>query len=607
MLAALVLTMATSSVALAQMPQTMSYQGVLTDGAGNLVADGSYSVTFRIYSLAVGGSALWTETQPTVAVTKGGFSVLLGSVTPISLPFNVPYWLGVSVNGGAELSPRVALSSSPYAFHADTALFAQQVAAGAGGLTLPFSGSGSTSGDVFSITNTGTGNAGRFTIDNATSTESSAAIFATNNSTAPQCRGIISEITAPTTPSGAVAIWGRMTGSGNFGIGVAGTGNDEGVSGSGANHGVAGQVLDPGVNSAGVIGFIPVSTNGLGFGVDGTHVNGTAIRGHTAGGRDTIFGVWGILENPTSGPNSAGLRGENRATNANGYGIYGSHAGGGVGVAGVSNTGIGVFAKSSSSAAAARAIHAEIEVGSGTNSSAIYGENKGATPTSMGVLGIHDGPGYGVFGQSNGLGGVGTYGFSPSGTGIFGQTTSGNAGRFSGNVTITGNLSVSGSVSKGSGSFKIDHPLDPANEYLSHSFVESPDMMNVYNGNIVLDEHGEATVELPNYFEALNGDFRYQLTSIGAPGPNLYVASEVHDHQFKIAGGAPSSKVSWQVTGIRHDAVALAHPIKVEERKPAGERGRYLDPQAFGQPAEKAIGYVPPPAGQKTELAKEVR
>jgi len=70
-------------------------------------------------------------------------------------------------------------------------------------------------------------------------------------------------------------------------------------------------------------------------------------------------------------------------------------------------------------------------------------------------------------------------------------------------------------LTKGSGSFKIDHPLDPAKKYLSHSFVESPDMMNVYNGNVTTDRHGFAIVTLPSYFEALNRDFRYQLTVIG--------------------------------------------------------------------------------------------
>ena len=143
---------------------------------------------------------------------------------------------------------------------------------------------------------------------------------------------------------------------------------------------------------------------------------------------------------------------------------------------------------------------------------------------------------------------------------------------------------MGGTISKGGGSFKIDHPLDPANEYLYHSFVESPDMMNIYNGIVILDKHGKAVVALPDYFEALNQDFRYQLTAIGAPGPKLYVAGEISGNKFSIAGGKPGAKVSWQVTGIRHDAYADAHRIRVEEEKTGKERGTYLHPELFNSP-----------------------
>jgi hypothetical protein len=160
------------------------------------------------------------------------------------------------------------------------------------------------------------------------------------------------------------------------------------------------------------------------------------------------------------------------------------------------------------------------------------------------------------------------------------------AGVFVGDVDVTGNLS------KGSGSFKIDHPLDPANKYLYHSFVESPDMMNIYNGNAVLDKHGRAWIELPEWFEVLNREFRYQLTAIGAPGPNLYIAQEIEGNRFKIAGGKPGMRVSWQVTGVRQDPYAEAHRIKVEEDKPSDERGYYLHPKEYSQPEEKGIQYA---------------
>jgi len=149
-------------------------------------------------------------------------------------------------------------------------------------------------------------------------------------------------------------------------------------------------------------------------------------------------------------------------------------------------------------------------------------------------------------------------------------------------VRIPGSLVVTGTVAKGGGSFKIDHPLDPANKTLSHSFVESPDMMNIYNGVVTLNRRGEAVITLPDYFEALNRDFRYQLTCIGGFAP-VFIAEEIKSNRFKIAGGKASMKVSWQITGIRHDAYANAHRIPVEEEKAASERGAYLRPEAFKQ------------------------
>jgi hypothetical protein len=142
---------------------------------------------------------------------------------------------------------------------------------------------------------------------------------------------------------------------------------------------------------------------------------------------------------------------------------------------------------------------------------------------------------------------------------------------------------VTGGLYAGAKYFKIDHPLDPTNKYLIHACVESDQMTNLYSGNAVLDVNGQATVELADWFEALNKDFRYQLTAIGAPGPNLYIAEKVHNNQFRIAGGQPGMEVSWQVTGTRQDAYATAHPLQVEQEKPEDRRGKYLHPKEHGQ------------------------
>jgi hypothetical protein len=100
---------------LGDIPRTMSYQGVLTDN-GNPVPDGTHDFTFRIYDVPSGGTPLWTESQ-TLTTTDGVFDAILGSTNPLNLPFDNPYWLGIEVDGGGEMTPRVALTAAPYALN----------------------------------------------------------------------------------------------------------------------------------------------------------------------------------------------------------------------------------------------------------------------------------------------------------------------------------------------------------------------------------------------------------------------------------------------------------------------------------------------------------
>jgi hypothetical protein len=199
----------------------------------------------------------------------------------------------------------------------------------------------------------------------------------------------------------------------------------------------------------------------------------------------------------------------------------------------------------------------------------------------------------GVF-ASGGTGADGLTGFAGSGT------PPGYAGYFFGDVHVTGNLS------KGGGGFKIDHPLHPASKYLYHSFVESPDMMNIYNGNVELDANGEAAVELPEWFGALNRDFRYQLTCIGGFAP-VYIAQKVQNNSFRIAGGQPGLEVSWQVTGIRQDAWANAHRIPVEVDKSERERGYYIHPELYGAPEERGMEWARNPEMMRRMKARQAR
>ena len=171
------------------------------------------------------------------------------------------------------------------------------------------------------------------------------------------------------------------------------------------------------------------------------------------------------------------------------------------------------------------------------------------------------------------------------------------AAYFDGDVHVTGTLSKSG------GSFEIDDPIDPANKILRHSFVESPDMMNIYNGNVTTDASGNATIELPDYFSALNMDFRYQLTVIGQFAEAI-VSKEIQNNQFTITTNKPNVKVSWQVTGIRKNPWAQKNRIIVEEQKSSKTKGFYLNPKAYGLPTTKSVEWALHPEMMKRTQEK---
>ncbi len=177
-----------------------------------------------------------------------------------------------------------------------------------------------------------------------------------------------------------------------------------------------------------------------------------------------------------------------------------------------------------------------------------------------------------IFGISkfNGSGGFTGMGFDASSAGI----------------TMEGDLNILGALAKLAGSFKIDHPLDPYNKFLYHSFVESPDMMNIYNGNITTDGNGFASVQLPDYFKALNKEYRYQLTVIGTFAQAI-ISKKVQNNQFEIKTSQPNVEVSWQVTGIRDDRYARENRLQVEVKKSGTDKGRLLyDPNRQGPYSE---------------------
>ena len=399
----------------------------------------------------------------------------------------------------------------------------------------------------------------------------------------------VSGSTASSTGTGVEGVATATSGVNAGVVGLTASSTGVGVIGqatatAGADYGVYGTTVSPGGISVYGIATTGIGTAGVTSGPSGYGVYG--VNTATSG---TAFGTYGSSASPAG----YAVYGVNIATTGPAYGVYGTNA---------STAGVGTLGAATAASGSTFGVYGSVVSPSGiaVNGAAISGTGVAGTTTSSTAYGVYGGNAgttgnaYGVYGTTASTAGIGVRGVatstsganygvygttvSPSGVGVEATSTAGgtalvatatgggSAGQFNGNVKITGNLTVTGTVSKGGGSFRIDHPLDPEHKYLYHSFVESPDMMNIYNGVATLSRHGDAVVNLPDWFDALNRDFRYQLTCIGGFAP-VYIAGEVSGNQFKIGGGRPGMKVSWQVTGIRKDTFANEHRIPVEEDK----------------------------------------
>jgi hypothetical protein len=365
-----------------------------------------------------------------------------------------------------------------------------------------------------------------------------------------------------TTGNFTTAMSGAISGTSSFGVfGSAVGGKSAGVAGFDTDPGGIGVLGQNGRTSDEFsvrVGQFPVGVWGdsTGYGVVATSDSNAVVAYNNNSSASTIF-----AENDSS--NGAGLL--FYATDPN-VKINGSSA-----LFAVTNTGQVGMGTASPSAT----LHIN-EGGNASNDSLLIGNNttKGLQLRDTGTAVDLESIGVPLFAnlvtqQAVNIGG------GPHGPGDYALAVGANNGLTRSafvafDVAIAGNLGVSGTKN-----FRIDHPLDPANKYLDHAAIESSEVLNLYSGNALLNENGETRIELPAWFEALNTDFRYQLTAIGAPGPNLYVAEEINHNGFRIAGGTPGMKVSWQVTCQRNDAHMKAHPFVAETDKPASERGHY--------------------------------
>ena len=715
----------------AQIPNTISYQGVLTDNKGNPVPDGNVSLTFRLYNASEGGDTLWQESQK-AAVSKGIFNVILGSNEPLNLPFDEQYWLGITIEGNNELTPRNALTSSPYSLNSHSTLAELQP-----GQNLLIKNSGgeithalNANGDV---KHTGTGTFLGGIVVGDTAAVPFDTLTGKSNKNIELLKNSTKKKTATNIPEYGMRVSGSefgVLGDSHDGIGVQGQStknlgvfgyskNGNGIKGYAGEHGdgVYGESvmgnglsgysrLNKGADVSGFIGgIIATGWGSASFGVLGSGksngVIGKGFCGVWSQGRlrldsvppapnldhflvwdpvnhyvkyrilpagsgsfdgtlddtplvlrdakgDTVFSVMtngesihkgeetffdgitltdtsyrsGILIDKNSiqiyddSPDILGIKipigilGSRRFEYLNPVYLYDT-----LELRDISGNIITMFAPDGTS------LHTGDETFEGDvilkgprgkgikliddngTTLAGFGRNDLDTGQRLGVYGRAQQPGdlAGAFDGDVDVRGEITatslhivdadkdtlVDFFDDGTslhkgletyqaGLKVTNTDGSSAvelvpntnpvteygvRVNGNVMVNGILNAS-VIQAETKQFRIDDPLDPEHKYLNHTSVESSEMKNVYDGDVVLDRNGEAVVSLPAWFQALNIDYRYQLTCIGGYAP-VYIKEEIHNNRFKIAGGQKGLKVCWQVTGIRNDKFAREHRMKV--------------------------------------------
>lgn len=519
-------------------PEKMNYQAVARDALGNPLLSQAISVRFSIRATSSTGTIDYQETQSLTTNAFGLFSTSIGSGTVTMGAYSAISWATTTHYLQVEFDPSggsawidmgtTQLLSVPYSYFADTSLHS---------LDNHWLSSGNDIWNEYAVGNVGVGTSSpthKLDVRDASPTSGTGIL----NVTATQ---------SPASYSDAYAVYGANDVDDFHGIGGVFRGGYQGVAGiveptgSQYYHGLYGSAFGGTGSNHGVFGYsdmVGVIGNATG---DGTHL--TSYYGSSFLENIGVFGIGQV----------------NSTTNGISYGVVGQATSGG-----------------------------------SKNNTGLFGYARGATGTNArnwGVLGVSDDPSSscGLLGivdpGVSGSNGHGIEGDVLSGTdqiGVFAYTSSTTAtdyaGYFLGQIYAT-------TASSGIKAFKIDHPMDPENKYLIHSSVESNEMLNVYSGNAVTDASGYAVVQLPEYFETLNKDFRYQFTCINEFAQAI-VGEKIHNNQFTIRTDKPNVEVSWMVSGVRHDPLANKYRIQDVVTKPESEKGKYLVPELYGKTIE---------------------
>lgn len=613
------------------MSQPFTYQGLLRDGG--VPANGMYDFRFRLWNAASGGAQVGSDQFVNdLNVQNGLFTTELNFA---SVWDGSDRYLEIAVRPGAStgaytvLSPRVRITPTPYAIRANTAGTANPIGAAGGDLSgtypnptvarlqgrsvasdapadgqvLKWSAANNrwepavdlrdafwqgASGNIFYTggnVGIGTGspvyrlqvetNIGDVAIAGYNTAISGVNAGVYGQSVSTLGSGVFGRALAST--GATIGVWGRSDSSSGTGVlgSVAAT--------TGVHYGVRGQVQSSSFDSAGVFGQATA-----GWGVRGLSNTGTGVYGQAAATVGTTYGMYG----QTDSNSGVGVFGTATSTSGLTYGVRGENS---------SSAGRGVYGWAIATSGTTYGVYGQSDSTAGTG---VLGWATSVSGFSHGVWGRNDssmgkgvygwatatsGAAYGVYGQSDSTSGRGVYGWASATTGtvygVYGESSSPSAGY--------GVFFINRLAGTGTKSFQMDHPLRPETHYLNHFCAEGPEPYNIYRGTATLDARGEAWIQLPDYYEAINRDPTYHLTPIGASMPNLYVAVEIQGNRFKIAGGVPGKKVSWEVKAVRNDLWVQRYGYQAEPEKPEEHQGKYLHPELYGQPKERGVHYHP--------------
>jgi hypothetical protein len=622
----LALTLLVSVALHAQAPQSVKYQAVARNSSGSEIANSPVAVRFSILNGSVSGPVVYQETHNVTTNQFGLFTASLGLGFVSQGTFAQVNWetdtkflkIEIDETGGTNYTDMGTsqLVSVPYSLYADKANSVINVPSlsingntlsidGGNTVTLPTGGGTTyTAGTGISINgnviaNTATDQTVSITGAGISTVTGAYPNFTVTSTQVPQTLSLNGTNLSLSGNGGSVTLpsGGGSTLNDAYNFGGAGAGRII-TANSGAvevNTSTASQAAFRATHSGNGASIVAANTSASATfpTIQATTTSNlntvAAITGSTS---SAAYAVAGQVE--ASATAFAAVYGSNLRTNG-GPGVYGQGFNGSAGEANNAQ-GFGVFGENIRAANGVR----PNSVAAGMGSIGYVGAlNQTQTNNGAGTLGINiasdrsgnsDNPGV------EGQGFVGVLGQTNTTSIGYGVLSGGDIGGTQ-NLLVVGNLQAGGAKS-----FVIDHPFDPANKFLKHFAIESNEVLNMYRGTIQLNAYGEATVSLPNYFEAVNTNFSYHLTAIGSAAPSLFVKQEISNNQFVIAGGQPNQKISWQITAERNDKFMAANPAERndEPMKPTHLKGKYVHPAEYGKQAKDALISV------KSPLQKEI-